>query len=714
LQALSILFGALFTVAASLGCGALVLREHGRDPGIRFVTGAAVLSLVVFALCCLHAAYPLVFLAVGASAIAAGWRPAMQVKWPAVPRILLLFFIVFSILYFFSSMAPETSPDGAAYHLGFTGHYFRWHGFQPVPWNLYGMLSQGMEMLFLFAYAFGRHSAAAMVHYCFLLALAWQMFAWARGAGLPLAGACGALLVYASPIVGIDATSAYNDVAVAAIAFTLFHLLQRWDAERAPRLLLAIGTVAGFGFAVKYTAWAGVAYALVFVAWKSRRIGALVRVATAAVLVAGPWLLRNWIWYENPLAPFYNHLFPNPYITPFFEAGYRHDLQLYELHSRWQIPMEVTVRGGLTGVIGPVFLLAPVALFALRRREGRQLLLAGAVFGAGYFSNIGARFLIPAMPFVALAMTLALSFVPMLPVAIAVVHAVLSWPPMIEHYTVAHSWHLLKVPYREALRIKSQGEYLRSHLVWNDEERLIEEKTAPQSTVFMYRPIPEAYTSRRLLVGWQSASNQIAGLILQTAADPQLQPTWRLRFRFARQELRGVRLVQSTAAGDLWNIHELRLYDGDRELPRAPEWRLTADPSPWGIQEAFDNSPVTMWRSGESLSPGASVSVEFHRAEQADGVIMEAASNQQGLRLKLEGRDASGVWRELAAAPQIYDAAPPLGMKREATQELKRRGIEYVLAFNDERETEELRRNPAAWGLVEVGQTKEARLFQIP
>ena len=58
------------------------------------------------------------------------------------------------------------------------------------------------------------------------------------------------------------------------------------------------------------------------------------------------------------------------------------------------------------GVLGPVFLLAPIALLALRRREGRQLLLAAAVFGSTYLGNIGARFLIPPLPFVALAMML--------------------------------------------------------------------------------------------------------------------------------------------------------------------------------------------------------------------------------------------------------------------------------------------------------------------
>ena len=39
---------------------------------------------------------------------------------------------------------------------------------------------------------------------------------------------------------------------------TLFHLLQIWDEERSPRVLAAVGLVAGFAFATKYTAWRGV------------------------------------------------------------------------------------------------------------------------------------------------------------------------------------------------------------------------------------------------------------------------------------------------------------------------------------------------------------------------------------------------------------------------------------------------------------------------
>jgi len=60
--------------------------------------------------------------------------------------------------------------------------------------------------------------------------------------------------------------------------------------------------------------------------------------------------------------------------------------------------MQVTTSGHLGGLLGPVFLLAPLALFSLRRKEGRRLLLAALVFGANYFDNIGTRFLIPSLP----------------------------------------------------------------------------------------------------------------------------------------------------------------------------------------------------------------------------------------------------------------------------------------------------------------------------
>ncbi len=427
-----------------------------------------------------------------------------------------------------------------------------------------------------------------------------------------------------------------------------------------------------------------------------------------------PWVARNWIWYQNPVAPFYNKYFPNPYVTVAFEEGYRKDLQTYDLTSRRQIPMAVTTSGSLGGFLGPIFLLAPVALLALRRKQGRQLLLAAAVFGCTYFSNISPRFLIAPLPFLSLAMALALSGIPWLLLAVVVVHCVISWPAYIPKYSSPYGWHLTKVPYREALRLKNVEEYLSSHVYDYGVEQMVERATAPGSTVFTYRPIPEAYTSRRILVNYESAANLIDGQIVQEAYDPQQMPTWRLRFAFARQPLRAIRVTQTGTSGDLWNINELRIFDGTRELPRNPAWRLTAHPYPWTIQDAFDNSLATFWRCGETAQPGQYVAVDFHREETADAVLIEAAPNQYGIRLKLEGRKPDGEWVALSSAPAISDAAPPLGLRRAAMAELHRRGVDYILSFEDERETRDLRADPDLWGIRLVAQFKETKLFQLP
>ena len=429
MQPLAILFGAAYTCAVSLALGGLLLRDACRDPGVRFVSGAAMLSLLVCALCSLGLAYPLVFLLVGCVAIGAG-RNAIRVSRADVgvrPTFAVLWGIVFGIylvLYLANAMAPEVSPDGAGYHLGLVARYLREHGFARITDNLYAGMPAGVEMLFLFAFAFGKHSAAALVHFAFLLALVWQLFSYGRRRGFPVAGASAALLIFASPVVGIDGTSAYNDVAVAAIAFTLFHLLQLWDEERNPRLLGAIGLVAGFAFAAKYTAWPALVYAVGFVALKNRK--AILPVAACAAVVIAPWLLKNWIYLQNPVAPFFNRQFPNPYVMAGFEDTYRKVLSMYHLKSRWEIPLQATVYGSLSGLLGPVFLLAPLGLLALRRREGRQLWLAALVFGANYFSNITTRFLIPPLPFVALAMMMALSAVPYLSVVVTVLAAIIS------------------------------------------------------------------------------------------------------------------------------------------------------------------------------------------------------------------------------------------------------------------------------------------------
>ena len=189
MQPLAILFGAAFTCAVSLALGGLLLRDACRDPGVRFVTGAAMLSLLVFLLCSAGLAYPLVFLRSALSAVAAAAAPIARASRPlrraAMELVADPSSRAYFVLYLANAMAPEASPDGAGYHLGLVARYLREHGFVRITDNFYAAMPGGVEMLFLFAFAFGRHSAAALVHFTFLLALVWQIFSYARRARIP-------------------------------------------------------------------------------------------------------------------------------------------------------------------------------------------------------------------------------------------------------------------------------------------------------------------------------------------------------------------------------------------------------------------------------------------------------------------------------------------------------------------------------------------------
>ena len=212
------------------------------------------------------------------------------------------------------------------------------------------------------------------------------------------------------------------DVATAAIVFAVFYWTEIWDEHTqehgsekpALRLLIPVGLLAGYAYAAKYTAFpdrdlrAGIrGVAQRRLRPIKERLRPLLVVAGCALLMAGPWIARNWIWYQNPLAPFANWVFRNPYIHVIFEQEYSESLRNYGMPSLRPLPLahEATIHGQyIGGIIGPAFLLLPASAGGAAVSAGRRLLLAGALVFSTYFANIGARFLIPCLPFFSLAL----------------------------------------------------------------------------------------------------------------------------------------------------------------------------------------------------------------------------------------------------------------------------------------------------------------------
>jgi len=734
IRVLAILFGALFTVATAWALGAILFRklaltlEAWERRLLEFVVGSACLSAIVFALCAVRFIHRGVLLLLGLAAIGyAGYSGALRFvgkPFPPLPRlwrwVFIAAFAVFTYLAFFHALMPEDSPDGMAYHLGTVFKYQQARGFPRITTDIYANLSEGVEMLFLFAFEFGRHSAASLVHFAFLVCLTMLILSYGRRIGQPIVGVAGAIFTYASPIVYFDGSMAYIDAALAAVLFAEFYLLQIWDENRDPRLFIPIGILAGFSYAVKYTGIVAVPYAIGFIAWKlwRTRKPVLRPVAIVAVLAAFfilLWMAKNWIEVANPVSPLANRLFPNPYVHISFEDDWHRYLTRYDLASDWQIPLQVTVQGDhVEGLLGPLFLLSPIALLALRFRAGRQLLLAALVFGSTYFSNIGTRFLIPVVPFVSLALALAVSSLPRVLLALVVLHAITCWPSVIKLYCAPAGWRLDRVSVRAALRRQPEEQYLSQNPDYGM-ARLIEKVVPPGGKVFGISQSGQAYTTRELLVGYESASNEVLQDMLWTPVIPDFQPTRRLKFQFAPRQIRKLRAVQTAnAPTNQWSIAELRVFSGAMELPRDPGWRLTARPNPWEVQLAFDNSPVTRWRSWQPAEPGMYVEVDFGRAQTVDSVVIETSPDSANTRVQIEAPDAGGEWATLSDHPEESVNPIRTSLRRAAAAELKARGIHYVLIKPENPGADDFRRYTTAWGFHLAGVVEPARLYFIP
>ncbi len=743
---LAILLGCGLTlaVACALGrwllirCQAWELLSRGERGVFSLGMGAALLSNVVFLLCAAQLAYWPVFLGVGAALTVAGWwrrAPGAPVTleaggpsaWLAAPVLLC-----YGYLYLANALAPEISPDGAGYHLGLVSRYLRERGFSHITTHLYAMLSQGMEMLYLYAFALGRHSAAKLLHFALLAATVAAMISFGRRFQVLPAAATAAVFYFCSPVVGADGASTYNDCALAFFLFLTFYLLLIWDQTRSPALWAPIGVAAGFCFSIKYTGFLALPFALGFLAWKLRRewLGPAAAVTAAASLFVIPWLVKNAIISGNPVAPFFNQLFPNPYFHVSFERIYlffmRHygGLAEHDWREYLRLPWEVAVAGGaLQGLVGPLFLLAPAGLAALRRPLGRLIWLAAVIFALPWLSNIGTRFLIPSLVFVSLSMAMAIWETPRraaLPLAILVAggHAVGSWPSVIARWNHRQPWRLHDAPWRAALRREPEAEYLARTLPGYNVAKMIEQQVPAGKRVFAPEGVSEAYCEREVVVSYQCAECELLMDHLLTPVVHDFAPQWIFRWEWPEQELAALRLIQTRADPvEMWSLHELLLFAGAERRTPLPAWKIRARPNPWDGALAMDGSPATRWRSWQSLEPGMRFQVDFP-ALRLSALEAQCSSDQQQMAMELEIRGPGGDWKRLPAPVKQTDPQPPReAMKRLAAGELRRHGIDYLLTDLGGQGMNligpHIAQDPGAWGLEEVGRYGPFRLYAV-
>jgi 4-amino-4-deoxy-L-arabinose transferase-like glycosyltransferase len=732
------LIGAAWTSLVMLSLGLLAAQalrlplRRSEVWSIGYLLGACCLSLVIFGLAAASLLHRPILLGAGVIAVVAAlwrgaWRYGLRVETARLPAgwrwALAGAAAVYGVYTFVHAWAPEASPDGLQYHLGLVQRYLRQGGFGHVTTNIYANMPMAADMLFLYAFAFGRHSAAALVHWSFLPLTAVLLVQFGKRFNVAAAGGTAALLTVLSPVVQVDGSSAYVDVALLSTLFAMFYLLlvyERESHESSRGVPAAAGALAGFAVAAKMTAGLAAPFALAYIVVTGMRLRRdagrdAILVTAFAALVIAPWLVKSAVTVGNPVSPFANRIFPNPHVRISSEEEYRTGLRTYwgSVTDAREIPMEVTVRGHkLAGLLGPVFLLTPVALLALRWPIGRRALLACAVFLLPYPTNIGTRFLLPALPFAALAMGMV--FVRWRPAAAVLLafHAFTAWPGVMALYADPSAWRLKEFRLKQALRREPEHDFLMRISPEYRASQVIETHVPEGERVLTWGGPAQAYTSREILIPYQGAFNLQAAQTFASGTVEGYQAVREWRFRFEPVRAQRVRLVlTSGSATDEWSLSEVRLFHNGFELPRTRSWRIAARPNPWDIGFAFDGCPGTRWLSAQQAEPGMYVEVELGRPRLLSE-LRTAMTPDQTLSARLDIH-TNGTWRTVAQAGELTSIPPLPNTRLNASDDLKRMGVRYVMTSEDDFLSDDLFRNQRAWGVTMLGETERTRLYQL-
>lgn len=451
-HAFAIVAGALLSGTTSWALGQILLlrlrlalaTEERHLLGL--AAGAAIHGWLLFLLGITGLCFNSVFVVLGMTASAAAWRCGAfrrtATSLPPLPRpwrwIFLGVYVPFAVVALGRSLSFEAGPGGSSDPLALMARSLGEHRMVSISGPALHQLPQGIDLLLLPASALGGHAAAATTYCLFSLALPLLMVCFGRRFAAPRAGVFAALLTFASPVVAIAAAGITTDVATLYLLFALFYLAEL--SLESPRAMgLPLGIVAGGCMAATTAGVLAIPYAA-FALGRARlrhkqpAVGAAAGVVGVGLCVAAPWLFRT-VWLSGAAAaPLLYSIVPDPSAFAFSTI----DLLR---HSGWrglrELAMELCVRGQPPGgPIGPIFLIAPLSLFALRSRLGRRALLTGALFTMAFLVNASARAFMPALPFVSLALAFAVpeSWVrTVLPAAIAF-HAVSCWYAVLPLY----------------------------------------------------------------------------------------------------------------------------------------------------------------------------------------------------------------------------------------------------------------------------------------
>jgi hypothetical protein len=283
-------------------------------------------------------------------------------------------------------------------------------------------------------------------------------------------------------------------------------------------------------------------------------------------------------------------------------------------------------------------------------------------------------------------------------------------------YAAPHAWRIYEFPWRAALRLQLETDYVRARMADYELGLALETNVPGGGVVFSQMSVQRSWQSRRVAVGYQSGFARRVRDIIWTPAFEHLNPGFRHVCRAtAPHVIQTLRIEQTAAAshtGEVWSISEIQF--SSRGAPVELPGGSTAHSSRnrWFAANAVDGNPATRWTAGRAMRSGEWIEVRLPRPVELDEVTILCTQDQWSSRMKVTAIGPGSVRHALTQS--TMEVAPPLpDLRPFAAQALRAEGVGWLLIHNDDHGAADLKLHTSEWGLDPIALNPDVTLYRV-
>ena len=231
---------------------------------------------------------------------------------------------------------PPISRDALTHHLVVPKLYLQHGGMYEIPSIVFSYYPMNLDFLYMVPLYLRNDIAPKFIHFIFALLTTWLIYSYLKKRLNSMWGLIGGLFFLSLPIIIKLSITVYVDLGLVFFSTaSLLNLIKWIDSRFQIKFLMLSAVCCGLALGTKYNGLIVLFVLTVFIPLlfirtskryydaknpqegkcdlkiQFKAIGFAVIFCTVALLIFSPWMVRNYIWQENPIYPLYNNLF-NP------------------------------------------------------------------------------------------------------------------------------------------------------------------------------------------------------------------------------------------------------------------------------------------------------------------------------------------------------------------------------------------------------------------